>query len=286
MELGERQLLESLMCPICIDYADQPVECVMCGNIFCKVCVGFGNNQTIVKRCPMCMKDAHFKESLLARKLLNNIPVKCTNCETVLTQGELKLHLTKCLPSLLECNKCRQKIKDQDFVNHVVSNHSQEIIDTFTAKSNMKQMISREISLSLENLSISKIIKIDKNIHTNKFRQLAENQVYYCGNKSDVICDCCDGCCGPTNGCLCRECMIFNCQIRNLPSDSLINEKGRPAKYMGDSYYCKAAITKKDKPALLSFFSGKMAYCEYSMNSKTIPCTSCRKLTKLRHYYV
>ena len=60
---GETELLETLKCPICIDFTNDPMECQFCNNIFCKQCLGVENNKIKIKNCPMCRNESNFKES-------------------------------------------------------------------------------------------------------------------------------------------------------------------------------------------------------------------------------
>jgi hypothetical protein len=41
----------------------------------------------------------------------------------------------------------------------------------------------------------------------NRLARIGETGKYYCGGKVGKKCKCCDGNCGPTNGCNCTACM-------------------------------------------------------------------------------
>jgi hypothetical protein len=50
---------------------------------------------------------------------------------------------------------------------------------------------------------------------------------FYCGNEIEACEYCCDGHCGPTNGCNCRACMFIDAEARHLPPGFLVNNLGR-----------------------------------------------------------
>lgn len=52
-------------------------------------------------------------------------------------------------------------------------------------------------------IDIKKTVKRnDKGVEVKK----GTTGLYYCGNTLDVKCSCCNGFCGPTNGCQCSSC--------------------------------------------------------------------------------
>jgi hypothetical protein len=46
--------------------------------------------------------------------------------------------------------------------------------------------------------------------------RLGENGKYYCGGPLEGPCDCCNGYCGPENGCNCSACMQLDIKMRCL----------------------------------------------------------------------
>jgi hypothetical protein len=98
------------------------------------------------------------------------------------------------------------------------------------------------------------------------------NDVYYCGQKTLFACGCCDGSCGPDNGCCCKACMEYNCDVYNAPANSLINCKGRLATFLGGNFYCLAEYISKSS----LFNKAKNIKCQFPGK----PCQDCEKLTK------
>ena len=57
-----------------------------------------------------------------------------------------------------------------------------------------------------------------------KLAQLGTTGKFYCGGKLDVMkCTCCNGSCGPGNGCNCSECMKLDLLRLGLPKGYLVN---------------------------------------------------------------
>ncbi|CAF3927391.1 unnamed protein product [Rotaria sp. Silwood1] len=72
---------------------------------------------------------------------------------------------------------------------------------------------------------------------------------YYCGGYLDYMhCRCCDGRCGPNNGCNCSACMELDIEKRRLPKGTLVNRDGAPASRSqkdGKTFYCGRRILKQ-----------------------------------------
>ena len=76
--------------------------------------------------------------------------------------------------------------------------------------------------------------------------RLGSTGKYYCGGEG--CSDCCNGGCGPTNGCNCEACMALDIKARSLPKGDLVNKEGHACRistqtskmYCGASYvgYC------------------------------------------------
>ena len=78
---------EQLKCPVCLEYAEDAVECVKCNSICCIGCV-FNSNTDKYIHCPLCrntdmrVDNSWYKEASFARKMINNVPANCPfECE-------------------------------------------------------------------------------------------------------------------------------------------------------------------------------------------------------------
>ena len=92
------KILSVFECPVSLNLVWEPVECLNCQNVFCEACaqkiVDKGNN-----KCPMCNKFPFvFRRSLIARKALSLIHLKCINEKCNITSGysDYLDHLKKC----------------------------------------------------------------------------------------------------------------------------------------------------------------------------------------------
>jgi hypothetical protein len=307
------ELHENLKCPICIEFVEEPIECQECFNIFCFSCLYSSEKSFKFKDCPMCRKIPNFKESQFAKRLLRNIQVECPNdCGELVSRGELKEHIAKCENKQYECSVCLLTFKQKIFFEHLTQNHKSEIISAFDNKTKIADDISK---ISLNQINSKVIPKSEVEIQTDVIEQIplvvsvidnnsnsqnqieqgellkitlinrkgnkmfkGNNELYYCGKKSDVICNCCDGYCGPQNGCLCSHCMDFNLKYRTLPPGVFINENGKVCKFINNSLYCDTPI-KSDKGIFKRLFDKEKCNPMYH------PCSSCTKLTKLMGYY-
>jgi hypothetical protein len=82
-----------IMCSICRDPWDDPVELRPCGHVFCKNCIG-----TMLPKCPDC-RQAIQARNVPNRVLLNiaqNVKVRCELCNWVGSREESKTHKNRC----------------------------------------------------------------------------------------------------------------------------------------------------------------------------------------------
>ena len=118
------------------------------------------------------------------------------------------------------------------------------------------------------------------NIKIPSDKNLSNNNLYYCGRKTNINCECCpDGRC-KQNNCLCKSCMDFNKKIKYLKDYYLINKYGRASKYVLGSFRCFGEYTSfsevngiKMKKTLKCIFPNE-------------PCSGCHTLNKLYKKYL
>ena len=76
--------------------------------------------------------------------------------------------------------------------------------------------------------SVDPLDIIDSVINLNDCESvIGDANKYYCGKNVDTCKSCCNGNCGPTNGCNCRACMLIDVTKRMLKPGFLVNSKGR-----------------------------------------------------------
>ena len=107
------------------------------------------------------------------------------------------------------------------------------------------------------------------------------NEIYYCGKKNDINCDCCipDHICKKGN-CLCFDCMKINIKKFGLKDKQLINKGGRISYLENGQYHCGCTtkVTFKNKIGEKKKSVGKC--------SKNFFCDECEILNKFKGYYL
>ena len=162
-----KAILDTLICPICLDYSAYPVSSSCCQAVYCKKCIETFQN------CPVCRVKCQFNESVLADRLIKMIETNCDSCDYKCTRGDIDEHKLKCDQIIMECqiNSCNKQIKKCDYLNHLIEIHSKEMND-----------------------KLSSIVEI--------FGSLGTSGKYYCGKRLDgPRCLCCNGYCGTHSGC-------------------------------------------------------------------------------------
>ncbi|CAF4964984.1 unnamed protein product, partial [Rotaria sp. Silwood1] len=83
-----------------------------------------------------------------------------------------------------------------------------------------------------------------------RYARLGSTGKFYCGGALDGSqCSCCNGKCGPTNGCNCSSCMLLDVQKRVLPREWLVNRDGAPARcssLIPTTFYCGRRVMPDD----------------------------------------
>jgi hypothetical protein len=291
---SESELLESLKCPVCIDYAEDPLECQFCNHIFCRKCIACEQSRIKLNSCPMCRKESNFKESAFAKRLLGNLPVSCPKeCGTNLSRNELNAHLIKCPNKNFSCGiqGCNFEHKKTEFIQHILTQHENEILKKFEKNiaETKTPMLSQSVLVQMDmlNLNNSGNINNNNNINGRLFNSrgnvvtLGDNSMHYCGKKTEFNCGCCDGNCGPENGCCCKACMDLNRQLKNLQIGIMLNKVGRKCKWTRCSFFCGVEFEKETKNILQKIFMKRLK-CEYPNET----CPECHTLTKNMKFYL
>jgi len=157
-------------------------------------------------------------------------------------------------PSILirKCNidNCAFSATQDEFLSHLITSHSNHLLQTFDQNVSIPSLDSDKhynLTESSTN-SIGRKARLDK---TTK---------YYCGAKLNGSCQCCNGYCGPSDGCNCGPCMLLDVESRKLPIGYWVNREG--------------AVCRKGKNG--NIYCGRMEiyyndYCEDENN-----CHACK----------
>ncbi len=83
-----------------------------------------------------------------------------------------------------------------------------------------------------------------------RYARLGSSGKFYCGGELDGSrCACCNGRCGPSNGCNCSGCMLLDVQKQKLPRGWLVNREGASARCSPENptkFYCGRMVMTHD----------------------------------------
>ena len=200
---------DELKCDICLDFANDAVETSCCHQVECKECI------SSLDICPVCRADLLYEPSYAIRRIINNFPVTCSNegCDVVTTRGSLQEHQMKCAFQSFLCpaRDCKFKSNKECFANHIATEHINQLMLNYQA-------------LFPEQINTDRIAIVPTS--RGVAARLGKTGKYYCGQNLQFNCSCCNGECGPGNGCNCRDCMRADVRARKLPRNWFVNREG------------------------------------------------------------
>lgn len=159
--------------------------------------------------------------------------ISCSSCNQKIPMQELTKHHLTCSHQTRKCyiGRCTYVGLTDEFLEHIRLDHAQDLLSAFA-----KDLPSNEIK---ESKSVNDLIAFKKN-RAGREAKLGESGKYYCRGRLNGPCHnngwsgCCDGYCGPTNGCNCRACMELDIDSRKLPKEYWINRTGMICTKGGD----------------------------------------------------
>lgn len=99
-------------CIICSEVVLDPVECDVCGRLFCKMCINDWMSKNPATHCPnRCNSKIKNVTSKALLKVYNSLRIRCSNpnCLKEMNLGDLKLHEDRCLkPKCWNFQVCEQ----------------------------------------------------------------------------------------------------------------------------------------------------------------------------------
>lgn len=218
-----------LNCPICLEFATDAVEAFCCHQVMCESCVGG------LQSCPMCRTaPLRTNASLLARRMIDEFMTKCKFCSAEMKHGSLRNHIKVCPDRLHQCSApgCQFTGTKSSFLSHLVDSHSLQLL------SDHAKLFSSSSNVVLDRKEEVNPVAITMNSAGNRARP-GRNGKFYCGRRLDFFCRCCDGFCGPDEGCNCRSCMKLDVQARSLRPNFLVNREGCVAQRLPNGrWYC------------------------------------------------
>ena len=286
----------SLICAICLDMAsvDDAVETSCCHQLFCSSCIGN------VSACPTCRKPGFpTVPAYFARRLIGNLMVACPNegCTKRVSRSNLPEHLAVhcefrdlCCPDP-QCAGFKGGRKS--FLSHLMSKHEELLVKNFAnlwkkAKPVQSEIVVRSYPPPVVNPAVrvtaaagpGDASDVDDRIErtrngTGRIARLGSTGKFYCGGDLGSRCTCCNGRCGPGNGCNCSACMLLDVQTRKLSPGWFVNRDGASARCSSvepDKFYCGRMVMTNDRRT--------DGYCGPTNGAH---CLACQKLSEQRH---
>lgn len=262
------QMDEYIQCHICLEPAEDAVETECCHNVFCEGCIKIYGTKK--HECPMCRQsNVKWNESPFIRQIVADKEVPCPyGCKKTIKKSEVKEHKSDCEGVEFVCNTegCKFKAGREEFIKHILSLHETSILENMC-----KTSISKKASKGKFDSPLAKMrLLVGVMNSQNNLARPGSTGKFYCGKKLDKMkCKCCNGNCGPTNGCNCSMCMQLDITIRSLPKGYLVNTAGRTAKYSPEAkvFYCNAVFDTSEK-------------C-----TQQTPCVDCARLITVKERY-
>ena len=120
ISLNDIKTAENLRCQICLNLVFDPIKCMNCDQIFCRICLS-----NVVKKTGSCPNGCQFipmELDRIVKNILDNLEIKCINkdCKERVHYSDLVEHYYKCKESYYYCtNKgCSFKGKIVDIEKH------------------------------------------------------------------------------------------------------------------------------------------------------------------------
>jgi hypothetical protein len=116
----------NLICSICHEILNDPLECKNCHNCFCKVCIE--NWRTSNDSCPFRCKEFLLKNPhKIVFDALKNLTFRCNNhlngCTEILSYSGYLQHIKYCGYKKIKCviDKCEVEVLNKDYENHILN---------------------------------------------------------------------------------------------------------------------------------------------------------------------
>ena len=204
-----------LKCIKCKEIPLNPLTTKCCGLIYCDIC-----EKSPLIQCNECQRPTKLKQSISIKRILKFIPTKCKFCSVGTYMSTLKQHYDACPLYPIACKLCKTDLVQKDLLSHISEHHQQFIIDKIYNEQQFDSILNLEIN------------------QLGRKTKLGPNGKHYCGGELDIPCSCCNGRCGPTNGCNCTACLKLDCKTRGLDGRHFVNKDGAICKITNIGIYC------------------------------------------------
>ena len=233
---------DEFSCSICLEIADNAVETSCCHHIFCEQCL----SRMLGKECPQCRGIFKVIISHIARRVIGNMPTTCDyiKCKIPLTRSTVKDHERACKYRIFICpsEACDFEGERPAYLEHLFKEHDNIIVENARFCFNME-------GATTTSQQQTDVIAIMRN-SAGRDSRLGETGKYYCtGRLGKYDCSCCDGSCGPSNGCNCQPCMKLDIASRKLPSKFFVNREGAICRKSTKAgiFYCGRMVMNRSR---------------------------------------
>ncbi|PAA51533.1 hypothetical protein BOX15_Mlig003331g1 [Macrostomum lignano] len=240
----KKQLLKFLYCHKCSDLATDAVDTLCCHVLLCQACLDL-----LEKVCPDCGRSCSGSPNHLARRLIGCQPWRCRHCGAEGSRSDEADHRRLCPAQPRQCPApgCQFAGAPDEFLAHLTERHAAQLLRKsallFSARAaperqgTVQPLSSRRLrmpGLMFSAAGLSRDPSRQPTSHTGK---------NYCVRPlNGPACDCCDGICGPNNGCNCCDCMRADLATFGLrPGEhALVNREGVIARVGQETgrFYC------------------------------------------------
>lgn len=145
-----KKILESFICPICLDIVVSPYECELCQTLYCEECWEF--TKTSGKKCTMnCEKLAIKKANKFVLNTLSNLRITCDSCnKTNIPYNIYIIHFKVCGPlkALLNNGEINKQISNKKIQIEEIDKQITEL-DKNGLKNNSYLKLNQDLSDSL-----------------------------------------------------------------------------------------------------------------------------------------
>ena len=127
------EINSELICPICEEIVDDPIECSNCEKAFCSQCIQ--DWSSVKKECPnRCPKLDLRSSHRFFRTMWESVIIKCSRyregCSAVMQMQYIKKHeMLECgfRPVICEHSECNQEVLFKDYQQHLLECKFKEI---------------------------------------------------------------------------------------------------------------------------------------------------------------
>lgn len=311
----EKNLTLSLTCAICLDIAsvDNVVETCCCHQLYCLPCIDTVKECPTCRQVDVKTVPAYFARRLIGDLVVacpnTGCSAKITRADLAKhLSNYCQFTNVTCPDSQCKNLKCTRKC----FLEHLITEHEQLLLDNFSKLWQKQETFGTGSVIRTENESTSEYrsylesleffkkkhfyldvvqaaptansadsITFDDRIEETRNifgrgARLGSTGKFYCTGRLDGFrCSCCNGQCGPTNGCNCSGCMLLDVQKRKLSRGWLVNSDGASARCSPEEptkFYCGRRVMTHDRRT--------NGYCGPTNGNQ---CDACLKLTNQQH---